>query len=103
MVCESISLVAGEPYSYKLLHSEVKSMEKLVFTLKGYGSVEDYSQTVIGFKTLYQLMLMTEFFIISLVVCINNGDSLSGSTQQSSPPQSRYSSLKQASFPYSSK
>lgn len=44
MVCESMSLVAGKPYSYKLLHSELKSMEKLLFTLKEYGSIEGYSQ-----------------------------------------------------------
>lgn len=60
-----MSPVAGKPYCYKLLHSELKSMEKFLFTLKEYGSVEGYSQTIIGFKTLSQLM--TDFFIITLV------------------------------------
>lgn len=68
MVCESMSLVAGKPYSYKLLHSELKSVEKLVFTLQEYGSIEGYSQTIIRFKTLYQLMVVTEFFIINFIV-----------------------------------
>lgn len=68
MVCASMCLVAGKPYSYKLLHGELKSLEKLLFIMQEYGSIEGYSQTMIRFKTLYQLMVMTEFFNISLVV-----------------------------------
>lgn len=68
MVCVSMSLIAGKPYSYKLLHSRGKSMEKLLFTLQEYGSVQVHSQTVIGFKILYQLVVITEFFSTNLVV-----------------------------------
>lgn len=68
MVCVSMSLAAGEPYSYKSLPSELKSMEKLLFTLQEYGSFEGYSQTIIRFKTLYQLMVMTDFFSVNVVV-----------------------------------
>lgn len=68
MVCESMSLVAGKPYSYKFSHSELKSMEKLLFTLQEYGSVEAYSQIMIIFKSLHLLMVTTEIFSINLVV-----------------------------------
>lgn len=43
-------------------------MEKLLFTLQEYGSVQVHSQTVIGFKILYQLVVITEFFSTNLVV-----------------------------------
>lgn len=68
MVCVSMSLIAGKPYSYKLLHSTVKSMEKLLFTLQEYGSIQVRSQTMIRFKILYQLVVITEFFSTNLVI-----------------------------------
>ena len=43
-------------------------MEKLLFTLQEYGSIQVHSQTIIRFKILYQLMVMTEFFSTNLVV-----------------------------------